>query len=114
MNTIHQAKINELVNSGLAKVVSFTITEQQLRNEYNRIQNSYRGNYRTRYIKKNVAQLIVRRNIARDYPGWCEIRFNAYCSDIWFNGDEVTVVIKRKYQRNPSFPMAYTNRFTGW
>ena len=99
-------QIDRLVANGLAKIVTFVLTDEQIRTEYDRVQASYNGQYSTQFNKKNTAQLLVRQCIKIFYPDWCEIRFSPSksSSSIWFNGEEVSVVIKRKYQRHADFP----------
>ena len=99
-------KINELVNLGLAKIVTFEITDRELITEYERMCRGYSNGFRPTYFKKNVCQTLIRQKIRETYPGWNEIRFSAEktSSSIWISGNEFTVVIKEAYKKHPLFP----------
>ena len=102
MKTTHNEEINKLVSSKLAKLVTFKVTYNELCVEYQRLHPD--GHYN--FNKKNLSQSIIRRKIRAKYPKYCEVRFSPSqaSSSLWFDGENVTILIKRKYKIHLAFP----------
>ena len=99
-------KFSALIDNGSVRLFTTTITEEESLRERSRLMRNNsafysNGNYIYEpYINGIIANLL-RKHIREQEPGWCEVRTSPSraFSTYWKNGNEITCLIKKKYER---------------